>query len=268
MNKNTSAFIYNDGKLFNHMLRSISLHQLRIHTVLTIGLYEVKNGSDEITMPFLLEFAEECSVDDQFIDWIEEHTPYKYSSKKKRIVQNNKKHWNISSAFLNPLFSSKEILQEEINKLPDIRQESDKFDFFDLGILLDQLDKELDKYHKLIDSRKRNYKISRETLPYSSDPNNVIKETKNKKRNKRKKGSKDFQIQKNSNSSSEVNELSAEKKETKIVDKMHDAIKEYLSKNPVPDSIGPLGVPQSKYRYGTYGINSMEYDAWSRWRKN
>lgn len=41
-------------------------------------------------------------------------------------------------------------------------------------------------------------------------------------------------------------------------------IRAYLERNPVPDDMGPMGVPQSKYRRGTYGLHSMEYDTWSR----
>jgi len=41
-------------------------------------------------------------------------------------------------------------------------------------------------------------------------------------------------------------------------------IKDYLRRNPVESGMGQRGVPQSKYRYGTYGLGSMEFDSWSR----
>jgi gas vesicle protein len=43
-----------------------------------------------------------------------------------------------------------------------------------------------------------------------------------------------------------------------------DLIREYLKQNPVKDLISSHGLPQSKYRYGTFGLGSMEFDAWSR----
>lgn len=43
-----------------------------------------------------------------------------------------------------------------------------------------------------------------------------------------------------------------------------EIIKRYLAANPAPDSMGKFGVPQSKYRYGTYGLGSMEYNPWAR----
>ncbi|KIP66814.1 hypothetical protein SN13_11655 [Vibrio alginolyticus] len=41
-----------------------------------------------------------------------------------------------------------------------------------------------------------------------------------------------------------------------------EKIKAYLAANPDPDSMGKFGVPQSKYRYGTYG--SPAFNPWSR----
>lgn len=50
--------------------------------------------------------------------------------------------------------------------------------------------------------------------------------------------------------------------DNRITDK--DLIREYLKKNPIKDLISSHGLPQSKYRYGTFGLESMEFDAWSR----
>ncbi|EPU5969484.1 hypothetical protein ACVX70_001650 [Vibrio alginolyticus] len=41
-----------------------------------------------------------------------------------------------------------------------------------------------------------------------------------------------------------------------------EKIKAYLAANPDPDSMGKFGVPQSKYRYGTYGLPA--FNPWSR----
>lgn len=41
-------------------------------------------------------------------------------------------------------------------------------------------------------------------------------------------------------------------------------IADYLKNNPVKDSSGKLGTPQDKYRWGTYGRYSIEYDAWRK----
>jgi len=45
----------------------------------------------------------------------------------------------------------------------------------------------------------------------------------------------------------------------------HDpAIAAYLARNPAPETIGPQGTPQAKFRQGTYGLAGMEYDSWGR----
>ena len=41
-------------------------------------------------------------------------------------------------------------------------------------------------------------------------------------------------------------------------------IYQYLQRNPYKEELGKYGVPQDKYRYGAYGSNSMEYDAWGK----
>ncbi|MDF5222911.1 hypothetical protein WL046_24555 [Vibrio alginolyticus] len=41
-----------------------------------------------------------------------------------------------------------------------------------------------------------------------------------------------------------------------------EKIKAYLAANPAPDSMGKFGVPQSKYRHGTYGMPKP--NQWSR----
>jgi phage FluMu protein Com len=41
-------------------------------------------------------------------------------------------------------------------------------------------------------------------------------------------------------------------------------IRLYLDENQGPDSMGKFGVPQDKYRNGTFGLHSMEYDGWSK----
>ncbi len=43
-----------------------------------------------------------------------------------------------------------------------------------------------------------------------------------------------------------------------------DKIRAYLASNPAPSIVGKFGVPQSKYRNGTFGLHSMEYNGWSR----
>jgi len=44
-------------------------------------------------------------------------------------------------------------------------------------------------------------------------------------------------------------------------------IYQYLQRNPYKEELGKYGVPQDKYRYGAYGSNSMEYDAWGKGEK-
>ncbi|EKQ5902685.1 hypothetical protein P5868_004849 [Vibrio parahaemolyticus] len=41
-----------------------------------------------------------------------------------------------------------------------------------------------------------------------------------------------------------------------------EKIKAYLAANPAPDNMGKFGVPQSKYRHGTYGVPTL--NLWSR----
>ncbi|WP_159820280.1 hypothetical protein [Colwellia sp. 20A7] len=38
----------------------------------------------------------------------------------------------------------------------------------------------------------------------------------------------------------------------------------YLAENPVVSQTGIFGVPQDKYRWGSFGVSSMEYDSWSK----
>jgi hypothetical protein len=45
------------------------------------------------------------------------------------------------------------------------------------------------------------------------------------------------------------------------------AIAQYVAKNPNKDEIGKFGVPQDKYRHGSYGVYSMEYDGWRNERR-
>lgn len=53
------------------------------------------------------------------------------------------------------------------------------------------------------------------------------------------------------------------------VDKDHELkeeekkiIRDFLNRNPAPESTGPMGKPKGKYRYDTYGKSSMEIDVW------
>lgn len=269
VNTRNKAFLYNDKKIFGWVVKTINLRHLSLHTLFSIGLYEVRDGSEEITMSDLLKNAEECSVDEEFIKWIEEYTPYKYSAKKRRIMQNDKKIWNINSAFLNPFFGNKSLLHDELKKLPETRQEADKYEFFDLGILLDQLIKDLDRYRNLIDNRKKsnNDKGFYQQEPHSFNEYSSKKKTKNKKVSRKKNKSKNCPLQKEGGNFFGANDPSTVDKKLVGIDKTQDLIKNYLMNNPLPERFGPLGMPQSKYRYGTYGIKSMEYDAWSRWKK-
>ncbi|TDR14061.1 hypothetical protein C8D85_1594 [Marinomonas communis] len=41
-------------------------------------------------------------------------------------------------------------------------------------------------------------------------------------------------------------------------------IKAYLAAHPASDPIGKFGVPQSKYRYGSFGLSSMDMIWWNR----
>ena len=57
------------------------------------------------------------------------------------------------------------------------------------------------------------------------------------------------------------------KKSTQVVlpDMYQDKeIEAYLNRTAKPEDVGPQGKPQAKIRHGTYGLNSMEYDSWSR----
>ena len=44
-------------------------------------------------------------------------------------------------------------------------------------------------------------------------------------------------------------------------------IEAYLNRTAKPQEVGVQGKPQAKVRHGTYGLNSMEYDSWSRSNK-
>ncbi|WP_439510492.1 hypothetical protein [Marinimicrobium koreense] len=43
-----------------------------------------------------------------------------------------------------------------------------------------------------------------------------------------------------------------------------EKIRAYLAANPIYEGLGKFGLPQSKYRNGTYGLRSMELNEWSR----
>lgn len=259
-------FLYLDSKLAQLTLKSINMRALSIHTLMTIGLHEIKSGSSETTINCLFEYSKDWSLEEPFIDWIEEHTPYKYSRKKKCMMRNDKKTWNIDSAFLNPLFASKELLHKKLEELPDGNKEYSGF--FDLDSLFDSIIKELDSCQRLIEKRK-NYHRKKGFLQTDSqlrEFSSGLNKPRNIKKNKKKKKPKSHYLSDGGNDL--VTESNENKEEDKVLDATQCSIKKYLSQNPLPDKVGPLGLPQSKYRHGTYGIGSMEYDAWSRWRKN
>ena len=62
----------------------------------------------------------------------------------------------------------------------------------------------------------------------------------------------------------------AKKRQSKVVrvalPDMHSdpEIAAYMQKNPAPEQIGKFGQPQAKIKHGTYGLHSMEYDAWGK----
>lgn len=59
-----------------------------------------------------------------------------------------------------------------------------------------------------------------------------------------------------------VSEVEEDPAEDTIELSTHEQIKAYLAAHPAPDPIGRFGVPQAKFRYGTYGQSTMELDFW------
>ena len=216
------AFNHMDNKIFKYMLESLKYNGLYSHVIFVQGLYGVKSRESDLTMSQLLKGAEEVTRDDVFVEWAEKYTPYRYSSKKKRMVRSGPSVWRLQQAFDNPEFTSTEFLKEQVEKFGNISKNKAQ-ESIDLDEFLEYVERRIGEIETLIHKRVAQNKIKSEAL---------------------------FE-----NNEKEFNSLKEEEKRM---------IKEYLSRCPAPDTIGPMGTPQSKYRYGTFGLKSMVYDAWRR----
>lgn len=215
---------YMDDKVFQCNLDIIKLSGLYIHIMFVQGLYEVKSKKSGVTMYHLLRFAKETSFFGYFVDWAEIYTPYSYSNKKKRMVRDNTGKWRLTQAFSNPNIN--------ITSSEFLNEQIERFCKLSGNASKEPID--LEAFQKYLESR--------------MDELEIIIERR-KARNKLK---------------SEACHENNKKIFESLNEEEKNMINEYLSRYPSPETIGPMGTPQSKYRYGTFGLKSMVYDAWRR----
>ncbi|MCP1318110.1 hypothetical protein [Halomonas sp. 707B3] len=228
------AMKYGDNKMFKLMFECFQMTSLAEHTYFLMGLHGVKGSANGMSMALLLKIARERNSDDVFIEWANEFTPYKYSSKKNRFVNKNGGSWQLNDAFNNPHLCNTEFLLAEVEKFSKQERLSEPLD---LGQFFDHVLAEIQRLDQTIDERlKANCARKGKKFPVEFATQAV-------------------ESAQDSDQSLDKHASFAEQQRL---------IKQYLSRNPLPDSVGPMGLPQSKYRYGTYGLGSMEYDAWSR----
>lgn len=274
-NNRQSDIQYIDGKAFRWLIESINLQALSQHTVMTIGLCAVRDSAEGMTMALLLKTAEELNYDDIFVDWADKHTPYRYSSKKNRFVRKDGGKWDVDNAFINIPTGNKDLLETELSKLRKIHGISHTSSI-DLEEFINHLQREQKERDNLIEERidinRRKGKRANPSHPLmrqtDKDHPLIKKEKPNKKRKKKGKAKKPTdstnhhgEMAKRDRTVSLSKEERARRKQLQEEERI---IREYLSRNPLPSSVGPMGLPQSKFRYGTYGLSSMEYDAWRR----
>jgi hypothetical protein len=213
-----------DKKIYKKLTSSMRVTSVLMHTLFTRALYAVKSGQQNMSINSLLKASKENSIYDVFIEWAEEHTPYRYSPKKRKMVKESGGKWLLEPAFNNPQLTSEDSLSKEVKSFKNhYSLEGDS------PIMLEDLENYLleksDRLHREI-----HLGIERNKSKLSAG---IIK------------------------TEPEAFMASLKEKEKEI-------IRNYLKRNPAPDTVGPMGVPQSKYRYGTFGLNSMEYDVWRR----
>ncbi|WP_206478158.1 hypothetical protein [Halomonas sp. KRD171] len=225
---------YGDKTTFKLVFESLSMDSLAIHIFFLMGLHGVKSNAKDMSMALLLKIARQRNTDDVFIEWADEFTPYRFSSKKNQFVNKNAGQWRLNDAFHNPHFCSSTVLlseAEEFLKQEEINKPLDLSEFFDYIISnMRRIDQSVEDRVKANCAKKG-----------KQFPTGLIRQA--------------FESDQYSDELVSTDTSFAEQKQL---------IKQYLSRNPLPDSVGPMGLPQSKYRYGTYGLGSMEYDAWSR----
>lgn len=216
------SYKYIDNKVYSRILEAVELSGVYKHIFFVLAMHSVKSQESGLTMSMLVKGAQEINADDIFVEWAEEFSPFKYSRKKKRMVNDDVGKWRLDQAFESPVFTGKDKLEKVVDKFKKNNglQDGSVVCLEDLQVFVDKRMQLLDK---LIEER-------------------VLKN----------KSKWSFQ---GGNSDGYFNSLKDEERRV---------IREYLEKNPAPDSVGPMGTPQSKYRYGTFGLRSMEYDVWRR----
>lgn len=268
-----------DGRAAGLLMESIGIHSLIQHTALTAGLAGVRDRGEGMSMELMLSTAEEWTLDDVFIEWAEQYTPFRYSAKKKRMVRRNGGRWDLDGAFSNPAVQTAERLESEVEKFKKGKGLILSAPV-DLEEFIDYLNGEVDERRRLIEARiERNRRRGKRSGPsqqtfepeHSAPETDVeekarpIRQRKRRKTGKRRNRNPADQGMQGVAASPQVmgsqltlspEELAREQTQREIM--------AYLARNPLPDPIGPMGVPQSKYRYGTYGLGSMEFDSWRR----
>lgn len=223
---------YGDKHTYKNLVDLVEVQALGEHLFYCLGLAGVRDGGQGMHMGLILKAAQKQNQDDVFIEWANEYTPFVFSSKKKRFVNKGAGKWRLEDAFFNPRFCSKKVLESEVDKfLGESCVDVDVEDFFKyITDRINSLDRKIEKRIKNNCEKKGEV--------YSPDGN----------------------VSDNFFEACDDDSLGNEsdfKEQQKI-------IKKYLEKNPLPDFTGSLGLPQSKYRYGTFGLNSMEFDIWRK----
>ncbi len=268
-----------DGRAAGLLVESIGLHSLIQHTALTAGLAGVRDGAEGMSMELMLSTAEEWTLEDVFIEWAEQYTPYRYSAKKKRMVRKNGGRWDLDGALSNPAVQTAERLESEVDKFKKSRGLNPSAPL-DLEEFIDYLNGEVDERQRLIEERiernrrrgKRSGPPQRTSEPVQSAHETVVEEQtrpfrQRKRRKTRKRRNRNPAEQGMPGAAASPQGMGPQltlSPEELAREQTQREIKAYLARNPLPDPIGPMGVPQSKYRYGTYGLGSMEFDSWRR----